>query len=295
MSTPPPSADAVQRYFDAWNRHDPEGVAAAFVDGGTYADSATGGPLSGAAIAENAASLFTSFPDLTFDVSSQVWSGERTVVVEWHMRGTNLAPVAGIAASGRRIDLPGIDVIELEGNGLRAVRGYFDQKGFLEQLGVQLLMLPPARGPMSFGTSIHVGTGRRTRPGAVSLTALHLRSDAEVAEVNALSEQVIAELIDAPGFISMFGGAVGHTMFTVIAWEDADSARQVLEGDAHGEAMARFFGPSLGQGGVTGVWTPERLSTMWVRCPACQQMRDAARPDRQCECGATLPHHPPYW
>jgi hypothetical protein len=28
----------VQQYFEAWNRHDPDGIVATFAEGGTYRD-----------------------------------------------------------------------------------------------------------------------------------------------------------------------------------------------------------------------------------------------------------------
>ena len=30
--------DVAQRYFEAWNRHDPDSIVATFAEGGTYSD-----------------------------------------------------------------------------------------------------------------------------------------------------------------------------------------------------------------------------------------------------------------
>ena len=38
MTAPPSSLLLVEPYFDAWNVRDPEAVAAAFAEGGTYTD-----------------------------------------------------------------------------------------------------------------------------------------------------------------------------------------------------------------------------------------------------------------
>ncbi len=35
---PVDATDVAQRYFGAWNRRDPEAIAATFVEGGTYTD-----------------------------------------------------------------------------------------------------------------------------------------------------------------------------------------------------------------------------------------------------------------
>ena len=74
-------------------------------------------------------------------------------------------------------------------------------------------------------------------------------------------------------------------MLTISAWEHPDDPKQVMRGGTHGEAMKRFHGTAetLGGGGYTAVFVPERINTMWVRCPACQKMADHAA--RQGTCG----------
>ena len=49
--------EALDRYFDAWNSHDPALVVAALTDDGTYEDPTTGGPLSGDALEANVAGV----------------------------------------------------------------------------------------------------------------------------------------------------------------------------------------------------------------------------------------------
>jgi hypothetical protein len=211
------------------------------------------------------------------------------------MRGTNSGPVAGGPPTGRTVALPGVDIIEVYGDRISSVRGFFDQKTFLEQLGLRVIAQPDRAGPFEFGYSLHVGTGKRTKPGAVSLTCLQVHSDAEAAEVRTYSRQILAEMLSLPGFIAFFGGTVGHTLYTVTAWEDPDQPRQLLRGGAHKDAMRRFFGPDFAVGGATTVWAPHHLNTMWVRCERCDRMSDSSAPDGKCACGQTLPEHPPYW
>ena len=48
----------VEPYFRAWNAHDPDGVAAALAEGGTYTDpTVTGSALTAAQVAEHARAL----------------------------------------------------------------------------------------------------------------------------------------------------------------------------------------------------------------------------------------------
>jgi hypothetical protein len=83
-------------------------------------------------------------------------------------------------------------------------------------------------------------------------------------------------------------------MFTITAWEDADSVRQLQGSEAHRGAMAAFFGPDFTRGGQTGVWAPDRLNGLWVRCESCGEMVRAAV-DGACRCGAELPPPPSWW
>src|SRR4051794_40234360 len=145
------AVDVAHRYFDAWNRRDGAAVAAMFAAGGTYEDPATGQPLEAPGIAEYAQGMFAAFPDLRFEVASAAASGPSTVAAEWVMRGTNSGPLAGNPPTGQTVALAGADFLHVEDERVRSVRGYFDQRAFLEQLGLQVMVLPPNRGPLTFG------------------------------------------------------------------------------------------------------------------------------------------------
>ncbi len=62
--------DVARKYFEAWNSRDPSAIVATFAEGGTYTDPASGGALTGQALAEYTGGLFSAFPDLSFDVVS---------------------------------------------------------------------------------------------------------------------------------------------------------------------------------------------------------------------------------
>ena len=79
---------ALDRYFDAWNAHDPEAVVAALTLGGTYEDPTTGGPLTGDALAESVGTLITGFPDVHFEVAIDCLD-ETRAAAQWVMKGTN--------------------------------------------------------------------------------------------------------------------------------------------------------------------------------------------------------------
>ena len=89
--------ELAKAYFDAWNSRDAEAMVATFCDSGTYADPATGGPLSGAAIGAYATGLWGAFPDLSFELRSAVETAENRVIAEWTMSGTNSGSFSRVA------------------------------------------------------------------------------------------------------------------------------------------------------------------------------------------------------
>lgn len=283
-----------QDYFDAWNNHDAVAVLATFAEGGIYHDPAAG-ELSGHAISEYVAGLWESFPDLTFELGGTKLVSGGTVAAEWIMRGTNKGSFQGLPPSGRAVALPGADFIDVDNGRIRSVRGYFDAGEVPRQLGLQVNVQPNAIGPFEFGTSVSVQSGKRTKPGAFSITSLHARSSEELERVREYSRQIAQELLEMPGFIGWTGMAIGNRALTVTAWEHPEDARRLAREGTHSEAMQAFFEQDLTVGAYTSVWTPERINTMWVRCPACSRKVDHEKQQGQCECGATLPEPAPYW
>jgi hypothetical protein len=216
------------------------------------------------------------------------------VAAQWLMRGTNTGSLAGAPPTGQRVALPGADFVTVTGDRIRAVQGYFDQRLFAEQLGLQVMVQPTSAGPFSFGRAAYMPLNPG-RPGAISLTTLQVRSDAEVEKVMDYTQRISGELGPMPGFMSLMATVVGHRMCTISAWEDPESPGQLLRGGAHKEAMERFFGQEIGTGGQTSVWVPHRYNRLWVRCAACERMADAGRPEGKCVCGAVLPRPPAWW
>lgn len=283
-----------QRYFDAWNRRDAAALVATFATGGTYSDPVGGQGLSGAAIATYAAGLWMAFPDLSFEIVSAADSGKGMVAAQWVMRGTNTGSFMGLPPTGRTVSLPGADFIQIEGEKIRSVQGYFDSKAVPEQLGLQIVVQPSAVGPFTFGTSVGVQSGKKNKPGAFSITVLHGRSEGEIQQIRELSRNIATEMPQIPGFISWVGMTIGHRMMTVTAWETPEDPKQLLRGGTHEKAMQQFFGPELTAGGMTSVWIPGRINALWVRCPACARMVDFAKSEGKCQCGESLSAMP-YW
>jgi predicted ester cyclase len=88
-------------------------------------------------------SLFDAIPDLHMEVEDVVVAGEpgrERITVRWHFTGTFTgAPYIGIAATGKPVDLRGMDLVYIEDGLVVGNTVYFDQLAFTRQIGV----LPP--------------------------------------------------------------------------------------------------------------------------------------------------------
>jgi steroid delta-isomerase-like uncharacterized protein len=283
-----------QRYFDAWNGHDAAGIVSLFAEGGTYTDPLAPA-LTGEAIASYAKGLWESFPDLSFEIVGAPLAGNGAVSFRWLMKGTNTGPFQGLPPSGRSVALSGADFLQIEGDRIRSVNGYFDAGEVPRQLGLQILVQPSVLGPFAFGYAIAVQSGKRSQPGAFSITSLQVRSEEEANRTREYSRQIATEMLKMPGFLGWTGMGIGNRMLTVTAWEDPESPRRLLREGTHVQATKAFFGSEIGAGGYTSVWVPERFNTAWVRCTECGRMTDYEKVGGRCACGQALPEPPPYW
>ena len=287
--------DITHCYFDAWNQHDPTAIVAAFAEAGTYRDPAVAQGISGPALAAYTSNLFAAFPDLSFEIVSTAEMDDRTVVAQWVMHGTNTGPLLGYPAAGRVVALPGADFIKVADSKLLSVEGYFDQKTLMEQLGLQTIVQPYFMGPVSFGTAISLRMGKPTKPGALSLTSIQVRSDEELQQVSDYGQQIVMEMAQMPGFISWIGVTLGHRLYTITAWEDVENPKQLLQGGTHSKAMQSFFSTDFAEVGFSSVWMPHHINSMWIRCPACARKVRHDQLEGTCPCGQPLPEQSPYW
>jgi steroid delta-isomerase-like uncharacterized protein len=134
---------SVKTYVDAFSRRDVDACFDTFAPDGTYSDPGTAQPLSGQASKEHFAGFFAGFPDATCEtvgldpISKDLWAWR------WILHGTNTGSYRGLPPTGRSVVLPGCEFIEVRGDKVHRVEGYFDRLTLLGQLG--LAPSPPAR------------------------------------------------------------------------------------------------------------------------------------------------------
>jgi steroid delta-isomerase-like uncharacterized protein len=83
--------------------------------------------------------LFAAVPDLETAVT-RVVAGEHQAAVEWRMTGHfSGGPFQGVDATGRRIDMRGLDLLEIEDGKIVGNTAYYDGMAFARQIG----LMPP--------------------------------------------------------------------------------------------------------------------------------------------------------
>ena len=296
MTAPPSSPPLVEPYFDAWNARDPEAVAAAFAEGGTFTDpTVTGPPISGIAITDHARALLTAFPGLSFEILGGQPADGGQVITQWLLHGTNTGMWNGQPPTGRPLAMRGVNVFTFTAGKITSVEGYFDRQAMAEQLGFQMRPLPTMAGPFQFGYAVRASTGSSTIPGAFSLTWIDARSEQEAEEIKLTAAVVAVELAQEPGFLSWVGIEIGSRLYTITAWESQDAVRAVMRNSTHLAAVKRFLTEDFGAAGSTGVWSAHHLGAIRVRCPACARLTHSTQSSRHCACGEPLPQAPEYW
>lgn len=86
------------------------------------------------------ASFTEGFPDSVFDVKRVITSGS-TVIAEGNYVGTHTGafrnPAGEIPPTRRRVVIPFASIAEVEGDQITALRVYWDEMGFMDQLGMR--------------------------------------------------------------------------------------------------------------------------------------------------------------
>lgn len=285
--------DTANTYLDAWTRRDTAALVAVFGANGTYRDPAAG-QLKGSAIGEYAGALFAGFPDITLEPLAVGEIGERIVAAHWRMCGTHDGTFRGIPPTGRKVELEGASILDVDGDHLRSARVYFDSRSIPEQLGMQVIVQPRSVGRSVFGYGVNLRTDNAARPGAFALTTMQVRSPEEFEEVRQYARRMYMDMSGMPGFIGIFAGGAGNRLFTAAAWENIEGPRQMVHHPAHREATQRLFQAGWATSVMTSICTPTRLS-YWQRCEACNAVSDREATGGRCRCGAELPPAISYW
>jgi steroid delta-isomerase-like uncharacterized protein len=134
-----PLAGTIERYNDAWNRHDVDAVVALHAPDMVFENHTAGERVEGEAVRGHVAAIFDSWPDLTFE-TRRLYLRDGLVVQEWTATATHARELSrgGLTAapSGRRLQWEGLDVMPFENGLVKRKDVYSDSVGILRQVGL---------------------------------------------------------------------------------------------------------------------------------------------------------------
>lgn len=120
--------------YDAYNRHDAEAAAALYVPDGVHEDVAYGRPKSGQeAIASGLSHFLAAFPDATWKTQDRISTDDRAVA-RYTLIATMLGDLGPLKGDGQRIELRGVQVLELKDGKITRSEDYWDGATFERQV-----------------------------------------------------------------------------------------------------------------------------------------------------------------
>jgi steroid delta-isomerase-like uncharacterized protein len=129
--------ELLQRETQAWNSHDPDGVAACFAEDAELVDVSIPEPMRGReAMRAYASGYVTAFPDLRLETREPIIGGN-LVAQKWKATGTHAGELRGLPGTGRKMVTQGCLTAEIGDDGLlrRAVNNW-DATALMRQLGL---------------------------------------------------------------------------------------------------------------------------------------------------------------
>lgn len=133
----------LERLHSAYNRHDARAAVVLYTADGEHEDVAGGAPRRGReAIAEGLHRFLRSVPDAHWETIDIVAEGDREVA-RYVLTGTLRGDMGPFRATGQRIALRGVHVLDLEAGAIARCEDYWDAATFARQVGAD----PPAPQP----------------------------------------------------------------------------------------------------------------------------------------------------
>jgi steroid delta-isomerase-like uncharacterized protein len=134
------NAATVQALNEAYNKRDWDGAIALTTPEVTFVNVATGQAFQGPeGVRHFLQGWATAFPDSRVE-TTRVVADEQGAVVEFRGRGTHsgplLSPAGDIPPTGRSVDVPFVQVVDLQQGKIVKARLYFDSMMLLQQVGV---------------------------------------------------------------------------------------------------------------------------------------------------------------
>ncbi len=135
----PALEELIERYNDAWNRHDVESIVSMHAPDMVFENHTAGERSQGEEVRAHVAAIFESWPDIAF-TPRRVYVRDGLVTQEWTASATHSETMrrGDVVAepTGRRVEWKGLDVIPFERGLVKRKDVYSDSVSILRQVGL---------------------------------------------------------------------------------------------------------------------------------------------------------------
>jgi steroid delta-isomerase-like uncharacterized protein len=126
----------MRRMLELINAHDIDGFGDLVSDDFVEHEELMGLPKTKEGVKQFFEMNIAAFPDLRFDVEDMITEGDK-VVARMRMKGTNTGEMMGMPATGKSIDVQGVDIVRFDESGVAVEHwGVFDGLVMMQQLGL---------------------------------------------------------------------------------------------------------------------------------------------------------------
>jgi steroid delta-isomerase-like uncharacterized protein len=122
-----PLRAVIDRYNDAWNRHDVDAIMAMHAPDMVFENHTAGERAEGEAVRAHIGGIFAAWPDIAFE-TRRLYVRDGLVVQEWTATGTH-------AESGRSATWDGMDILPARDGRFARKDVYSDSMSVMRQLG----------------------------------------------------------------------------------------------------------------------------------------------------------------
>lgn len=128
------SKAVVRRFYAFFDKGDVDGLNQLLSDGMVWRFAGIPTPFDKRTLAGFLQAFHAAFPDMQHSLDDQIVEGDR-VVTPLTFRGTHRGELQGIPASGKRVEIRGLNIHQVTGGKIVGAETVVDMMGLMQQIG----------------------------------------------------------------------------------------------------------------------------------------------------------------
>ena len=125
----------VKDLWSAWNSHDWEKTSPFYADDCLMEDFPSRICHGKRELEAYYKYLLVGYPDINFE-AKRYFGNDNLIATEWTMSGTHTGDTLKFKATGKRFSIPGVSILEMQGDKIIRETDYWDMFSLMQQLGI---------------------------------------------------------------------------------------------------------------------------------------------------------------